>query len=175
MPAQWASWLGSCPDATLSIAAAAVAAEQQARALRAADPEVLAHAAFGEAFTVQGVAAAPWVTGQGLLVAPGFRRDRSAAAHTCAFVQVDQQWVWESPHLAADVLRRGGVRGRDLLCTVSVVPAYDGMRVDRLASNAVRGLHRLTRCDSWVVSGARLQPVPGRVRSAAAHPGRDTG
>lgn len=147
-----------------------VRAELASRALARADIPAMVEDGFARGFLASGMPDDPWLH-EGLLVCPGAKVDKSAMAHTCAFVRVDDAWVWEADGVVEDVVRYlPGPKTR--MRSVSVVTAPPGTAVDLVSARTRSGVHELVGVRSFVVDGDRLELVSARaVRQVSHRPG----
>jgi hypothetical protein len=154
-------------DHALSQLAQMVAAEQQQRALAAADLDALVEYGFAERFASNGMPLDPEIV-SGMVVCAGAKNDRSNLSHDCAFVHLGDDWVWDSPETAADVVRYvAGPKTR--MRSVSLVPARDGMELDLVASRMRAGMHQMREVRSFKVRDGKLELVGARARTADGH------
>jgi hypothetical protein len=154
-------------DADLSEIAAAVAAEQQARAVAAADPDALVELGFAEGFRADGLPRDPWVVG-GVVICAGARNDRSATGHDCGFVTVGDRWVWECDERVVDVIRRvPGPKSR--MRSVTLLAGFDGLALDLVVSRARSGVHQLRSVRSFELRDGGLTLVGTRTPKRADH------
>lgn len=145
----------------------AVQQESARRALDRCDPPALIDEAFASAFTAKGLPHDPYLR-EGILVCPGGKVDRSSMNHECAFVRVDDQWVWERTDRLEDAIRH--LPGpRPSMRSVTVLPAMDGMALDLVHSRTKMGVHQLASVRSFVVTGGQLELVSARAISARSH------
>jgi hypothetical protein len=159
--------LTSLSAAELSALAASVAAEQQSRAIEAAEPEALCELGFSQGFTAEGLPRDPFIVG-GVLVCPGARVDRSGTSHDCGFVSVGEKWVWEADDLIADDVRHlPGPKPR--MRSVSLLAAYDGLELDLVISRARSGVHQMKSARSFVVRSGALVLVNTRTKKLPDH------
>jgi hypothetical protein len=159
--------LASLSRSELSALAAALAAEQQARAVADADPEALCVLGFEQGFTTEGLPRDPFLVGE-VLVCPGARVDRSGTSHDCGFVAVGEKWVWEADDLLADEVRHPpGPKPR--MRSVSLLAAYDGMELDLVLSRARAGVHQMRSARSFVVRAGELVLVNTRTPKLPDH------
>lgn len=157
----------SVPDDDLSRALAIIRGELERRALDAADPEALTEEGFTIGFTSKGLPVDPWVR-SGILVCPGGKVDHSAMRHSCGFVRVDENWVWESPSVISDVVRYG-TGPRPSMRSVSLVPVPDGTKVDLVLARTRAGVHELDGVRSFVVEDQQLSLVSSRFVKSVSH------
>ena len=154
-------------ESELVEAIAVLIAEQSRRSLARADvPAVIEHG-FNVGFSNKGEANDPWLT-DGILVAPGVKTDRSANAHTCTFVRVGQQWVWEAHDRVEDVIRNS-VQAKAQMRSITLVAAPEGTSVDKITSRARNGKHELMSVRSFVVSAGQLELVSARAIRSSGH------
>lgn len=142
-------------------------AEQERRALAAADPGALIEDAFQRGFDSKGLPKDPWIT-DGILVAPGAKLDRSAMSHLCGFVRVGSSWVWEAQNkLEDDVRHLPGARQQMRSVTLVAVP--DGEAIDLVLCRTRAGVHELTGVRSFIVSGDSLELISARTVRVDSH------
>lgn len=155
-------------DAELARALEAIRSELTARALARADVDALVADGFARGFASSaGLPVDPWLV-DGLLVCAGAKVERSSMRHTCAFVRVDDAWVWDSPTLVTDVVRH--LPGpRPVMRSISIVAAPEGTAVDLVSARTRTGPHELVGVRSFVVEGGRLELVSARTVRAVSH------
>lgn len=153
-------------DDTLARALLVLNGETHRRALERADLEALVVEGFEQGFSEQGVLD-PWLHG-GVLVAPGFKLDRSSVSHICSFVRVCDRWVWECATRLQDDIRY--VPGpRRLMRSVTLAVVSDGDSVDVITSRMRNGQHELTGVRSYVVKHGALVLVSQRAVKSGPH------
>lgn len=141
--------------------------EQKRRAVEAGDVNALIEEGFAKGFTAKGEAREPWMQA-GLLVCPGGRLDKSGTSHTCGFVHIGEDWVWETPDKVYDEVRT--IPGpRPQMRSVTVVGAYEGMEVDFITSRTRGGAHERIAAKSFVVKAGTLEAVSVRTSKASSH------
>ncbi len=156
------------PDALLVEFACAVHDEQRRRAVEGGDQDAVLHKAFEQGFGRDGLARQPWVEG-GYVVCPGGLVGKNRGNHRCQFVCVEEQWVWESPHLIHEE-KRSGPGGDEGFRAVALLPLADGMALDVVRSRMRQGQHQAESVVSYVVRKGKLVEVAQRkVRSLATH------
>jgi hypothetical protein len=163
-----ADLLGTATEAELSQTVAAVLTEQHRRALDAADVPALIEQAFLDGFTTRGEPVTPWIV-HGLLICPGYRRDRSATSHDCEFTSVDGHWVWEHDGILTDVMRQ--VPGPKMhQQTVTIIQADEGLTYDVVCSAARSGgpCQMKTARSFQIRTGAAIE-VSTRARAPQGH------
>lgn len=154
-------------DRDLSSALEVLQQEASRRALARCDPSALVEEAFASAFTRKGMPTDPYVR-DGILVCPGGKVDRSAMNHECAFVRVNDSWVWEAPDRFEDAIRH--VPGpHPSMRSVTLLPAVHGMTVDLVQSRTKMGVHQMTSVRSFLVENDGLSLVSARAVSARPH------
>lgn len=149
-------------DRQLAELAAAAQAEQRRRAVEEGDAAAVADAAFAGAFDGSGVARNPSIV-NGLLVCPGslVGSSKPGGSHDCVFVFATEAgdegaWVFEHRERAADLIRHTSIRGRDVQQSVTVLPATEGLTVQRIVSKARGGRHERQSVTAWKVTGGAL-------------------
>lgn len=154
-------------DTDLVDAIAVLIAEQSRRALARADVPAVIEDGFRRGFSSKGEAADPWLV-DGVLVAPGVKTERSSNAHTCTFVRVGQQWVWEADDRVDDVIRNSSTP-RNQMRSVTLVAAPEGTTVDQITSKARNGQHELVAVRSFIVASGKLELVSARAVRGSGH------
>lgn len=159
--------ISSMTDRELSELAAEIAVEQQERGIAAADPQALIELGFQTGFDSKGMPLPPVLEG-GVLVCFGARVDKSATSHDCAFVSFDGTWVWEHDDLMEEEIRNPAA-ARPQMRSVSLVPVYDGMKLDFVRSEARTGIHKMKKVLSYEVQNGKLVHVQSRAAKSASN------
>lgn len=147
----------------------ALTGEQVRRALADAEPAAVAEDAFeGAGFDFRGNPVAPYLF-QGLLVCPGVKVEKSKTSHDCVFVSIGKEWVWESPDAVHDDMRQ--LPGTKVVKrSVTIVPVYEGLEYDVVASEARGGGRcQMKTVRSFEVRGGALVETKARTRGASSH------
>jgi hypothetical protein len=154
--------LAALDDHQLAQLAGDALAEQRRRALESGDVDTLADAAFATAFDPSGVARNPTISGR-LLLCPGSLTgsNKSGGSHDCVFIYAtaadsDGAWVFEHPDRLTDLIRHTTVRGRDTQQSITVLPATEGLKVQRIVSKARSGKHERQSIVAWQIRGGVL-------------------
>jgi hypothetical protein len=159
--------LGDFTDTDLAWAVGLLLAEQRRRALERGDLEAVAVDAFEKGFDRTGRALTPWLH-EGLLVCPGSKSEKSQTSHDCTFVSLDDGWVWEHPELAFDEMRQlPGARVTRQ--SISLVPSWEGMRLDMVTSTSRSGPCRMKSARTFEVREGVLVEVSARARRPDSH------
>lgn len=145
-----------------------ISAEQQVRAVAAADPMALVELGFSAGFKTDGTPLDPWLQG-GILICPGARLDKSASSHECGFARIDDVWVWESDSKVIDVVRHVAARHVQMR-SVTLIASNELMKVDMIYAKMRSGAHQLKTARSFIVKSGELSLVTTR---SAAVPFRD--
>ena len=162
------SLLAGLTDADLERFILAARDELTRRRLDAADIPALIELGFRDGFTAKGLPRDPWVHA-GVVICPGARVDVSAMRHDCAYVHLEEVWVWEYPEQLEDVVRT--LPGpRPQMRSISLLVAHEGMELDLIVSQARTGVHQMKQVRSFVVRDGRLELVTARTpRTAYSH------
>ena len=147
-------------DFELGVLAASIHAEQQRRALAAADPSALVESGFQNGFKSDGTPVEPWLV-DGILVCPGAKIGKSASSHECGFVRIDDQWVWESEAKVVDEVRHAAGRNVQMR-SVTLIAVHETMKVDLILARMRSGVHQLKTAKSYTVSSGKLLHVTTR-------------
>lgn len=153
-------------DRELSELAAEIAVEQQERAVAAAEPQALIELGFQTGFDSKGMPHPP-VMESGIIICFGARNDKSATSHDCAFVSFEGTWVWEHDDLMEEEIRNPAA-ARPQMRSVSLVPAFDGMKLDFVRSEARTGIHKMKKVLSYEVQNGKLVHVQSRAAKSAS-------
>jgi hypothetical protein len=144
--------------------------EQRRRARDSGDPAAVADDAFTTGFDSSGVARPPTLVGS-LVICPGSLTgsNKPGGSHDCVFIHAtevdgDGAWVFEHPERLTDLIRHTSVRGRDVQQSVTVLPATEGLLLQRIVSRARGGKHERQSVTAWQVrDGALVSTHPGSV------------
>ena len=156
-------------DSDLSALIQAAQEEQKRRAVEGGDLEAIIEDAFTKGFNSKGVASAPWLTDDGILVCPGSIIERSAQAHTCSFVNFDDTLVWQSSDLLLDEVRRIPVQARTHQKSVSLIAAYEGLEFTVVVCKARNSVHQMQSSTSYVVTNGSLEVTSSRTPKLSNH------
>ena len=160
--------LSTLDDHELSELLAAAQEEQYHRALSRGDLDALVEEGFSIGFSSGGVAGDPYLRGS-VLVCPGSVVEKSTMSHDCVFAHVENEWVWDSPHLLLDSVRKVPDRSRTHQRSVSLVAAIEGLEFDVVASKMRQNVHTRTASRSYAIRGGELELISARTVSAAKH------
>ena len=136
--------------------------EQRRRARDAGELEAVADAAFDTAFDASGVARNPVLAGT-LVICPGSLAgsSKSGGSHDCVFIhateaQSEGAWVFEHPERLSDRIRHVSIRGRDVQQSITILPATEGLKLQRIVSRARGGKHERQSISAWQIRGGTL-------------------
>lgn len=118
--------------------------EIQRRSLEEMDTEALLQHIWDNLFTRSGTSLAPIIMNNVLLCA-GHRVFRSGTNHTCAFVNVNDTWVWDHQDLEHTTIRGFEGKPEGSLQSAALLPVNEGDRVAYLPCNASMGNHSLIK------------------------------
>jgi len=136
--------------------------EQHMRALESGDLEAVVKQGFAEGFKSDGMPLPPQEHDL-YIVAFGAKIEKSATRHTCAFLSIEQEWVWESPHMLEHQIRPlPSSKGHNSMQCVSVVAKIEGLSMDFVESKTLQAVHQLLKVDSFTVSEGVLESVGSR-------------
>lgn len=159
--------LQEASDGDLSDALTAITAEITSRALARADAPALIEDGFARGFNRDGMPEDPWLVA-GILVCPGAKVEASAMRHKCAFVRIDEQWVWEADGRLEDTVRH--LPGpHPVMRSVTLVAVPPGTSVDLVSARTRQGVHELVGVRSFGVTQSGLELVSARAVKAVSH------
>lgn len=140
--------------------------EQKRRSIENADFDALVEEGFEKGFTVKG-SLTPWMR-SGMLVCMGYHIQTSGINHICGFININDQWVWESDDKEYDITRN--VPGpKKTMRTVTLVNAYEGMKFDFIECVTKAGVHERKLARSFIIDQGEIRQVDVR---ATKNPGR---
>lgn len=154
-------------DPELSNLGDVVSQIQSRRAVERGDLDAIIAEAFEIGFGNDGLGMLPWIEDT-VVVCPGGLVENSRSSHTCRFVSVNDQWVWESYELIREDKRstpgpKGGFRA------VALLPALEGMELDVVSGRSRGGQHSVDRVVSYVVRKGDLSEVSQREVNRSSH------
>ena len=161
----------SLSDKQLQSIIAAAQFELQQRALEACDPAALIEQGFEEGFDNKGMPHIPYIvgeTGSGILVCTGTRIDKSTTSHDCAFVSVDDAWIWENEDLIEEEIRNPA-GPKPVMRSVSLLPTYEGMKFDLVQCAAKMSVHQVKKVRSFEIQNGKVVLVETRTPKVTAH------
>ncbi len=163
-PASLGEFVAKMPDALLVELAAAVADEQQKRAIAGGDQEAVIAAAFEKGFGRDGLAQQPWIEG-GFVVCPGGLVGKNRGNHRCQFVSVDDTWVWDCPHLIQES-KRSTPGADEGFRAIALLPIVEGLALDVVRARMRQGSHQAESVTSYAIRKGNLVAVAQRKVSA---------
>jgi hypothetical protein len=113
-----------------------------------------------ESFFKHELCAEPLVK-DGLLYAYGAKKKSSSTNHSCKFVSINDQWVWESPKIVKNRTRYSDSEAK--LITLAVITIDDGDKVDVIESRANLIGHKAKKITSYLVKNGQLEKTKSRV------------
>lgn len=133
--------------------------EVQARTLKEMDPDALLKHIWENLFTRAGASMPPIIM-NGMLLCAGHRVFRTGQNHTCAFVNVNDTWVWEHSDLEHTVIRGMDGKPEGSLMSAALLPVSEGDRVAYLPCTASMGAHKLIKNQAkyYEVKAGELEP-----------------
>jgi hypothetical protein len=119
-------------------------AELYTRNIANSDPDSLIKLGFEKGFTTKLTPVQPLIH-NGILIAPGYKKESSVFSHKCSFIKVNDSWVWESDHKILDEIRSNN----KLLQSITLIALMDGFQIDVLTSKARNSVHVLENIVSY--------------------------
>lgn len=144
----------------------AIADEQRRRALASGDLAAVVAHGFENGFGRDGVALPPWIE-SGFVVCPGGLVQRNPANHRCAFVSVNDVWIWESSELVHEE-KRSTPGKYDGFRAVALLPLVEGVELDYVRGKMRSGQHSAEKVISYVVRRGALIEVSQRTIAGRA-------
>lgn len=142
--------------------------EQQRRALEGGDIDAIAEEAFNTlGFDRRGLPNVPYLS-HGLLVCPGAKIEKSVSSHDCQFVSVQSTWVWEHADIVYDHMRTLPT-GKIIRQSVTILPAYESLEYDVVASTSRSGPCQMKTARSFEVREGQLVETHTRARAPEGH------
>lgn len=162
--------VGGLSDRQLRSIVAAANFELQQRALEACDPAALIEEGFSEGFDSKGMPFDPYLVGEvgsGILVCMGTRIDKSTTSHDCSFVSVDDGWIWEADDLIEEEIRNPA-GPKPVMRSVSLLPAYEGLKFDLVQCVAKMSVHQVKKVRSYEIQSGKVVLVETRTPKVTA-------
>ena len=138
----------------------AISDEQRRRALASGDQATVIAHGFDNGFGRDGLAVPPWIEA-GFVVCPGGLVQRNPANHRCAFVSVNDVWVWESSELVHEE-KRSTPGKYDGFRAVALLPLLEGMELDFVRGKMRSGQHSAEQVISYALRRGTLVEVSQR-------------
>lgn len=138
------NYLENLTDSELQEVITIANAELYSRNIANAEPSSLIKLGFERGFTSKLVPVQPWVV-NGVLIAPGYKKESSVFNHKCSFIKVNDSWVWESEHKILDEIRSD----TKILRSVTLIALMDSFQIDVLTSKARNSVHVLENIVSY--------------------------
>jgi hypothetical protein len=123
---------------------------------------------IAEAFEVfpTGLAIEPYIK-NGFLVAVGYKYEKGKNSHSCSFLNVGSNWVWEHPDKIQDLIK--GVSDKAGMRSVTLLPALEEMEFDQITMKMRGGIHEVKSVSSFRIVNGSVVKIASRVRSASIH------
>jgi hypothetical protein len=117
-------------------------------------------------FFPSGLALEPYIK-NGFLVAIGYKYEKGKNSHSCSFLNVGSNWVWEHPDKIQDMIK--GVPGKAGMRSVTLLPALEGLELDQITMKMRSGVHEVKTVSSFQIINGSVVKTASRNRTASKH------
>ncbi|MFM7089103.1 MAG: hypothetical protein ACKOW9_06280 [Candidatus Paceibacterota bacterium] len=159
--------IAELPDSVLHYAYKNIQNEINLRKIASNDLNFLLEDGFASGFNIKGLPNEPRLI-NGLLLATGSKIDKNKTSHICAFVKINDKWVWESEMKVIDEIRQIPSRV-SAMRTVTVTTLNEDDKVDLIECNFRNGVHRLKSVESYLLQNNELKKVSSRITKMEGH------